>query len=169
MTEQRMRLFIILAVLTAVVVACGNNPRMTVQEYAVACAAQAHQLNNLARIYSADVEDISPSELDALEDTLDRARRELSSWTPPEELEEFHSTQETLGDLASDMVELTPKLQKAIEDEDEVGGLTVLGNLLALLGEYEELQNELERHAKDFSPATTKIMADAGCIEPSFG
>ena len=156
----RISLVLVMAALMTLI-ACGGGQRMTVEEYAAACAG---------------LEDQFPSgdsfEFSSMEDVLG----EIKSWNPPAELEEFHRLNVKAGELTigalsnSGLLELMEEIEEAQQNEDvermmelveEMGQLE--SGMEELEDEMTDLQNEVDRARQQISPETFGILQDSGC------
>ncbi len=156
----RISLVLVMAALMTLI-ACGGGQRMTVEEYASACAS---------------LEDQIPSgdsfEFGFMEAVLD----EIKSWNPPAELEEFHRLNVKAGELTigalsnSGLLELMEEIEEAQQNEDvermmelveEMGQLE--SGMEELEDEMTDLQNEVDRARQQISPETFGILQDSGC------
>jgi hypothetical protein len=157
---SRISLVLVMAALMTLI-ACGGGQRMTVEEYAAACAG---------------LEDQFPSgdsfEFGFMEAVLD----EIKSWNPPAELEEFHrlnvkAVEFAIGALSdSRLLEMMGEIEEAQQNEDverrmelveEMGQL--LESAMELEDEMTDLQNEIDRARQQISPKTFEILQDSGC------
>ncbi len=152
--------FVMVALMT--LIACGGGgQRMTVEEYAVACAG---------------LEDQFPSgdsfEFGFMEDVLD----EIKGWNPPAELEEFHRLNVKAGELTigalsdSGLLELMEEMEETQQNEDVERMMELveeMGQLESAMEELEDemtdLQNEVDRARQQISPQTFEILQDSGC------
>ena len=180
-------MFIALALLAlSILVACGGNGesgsgsfgsgfgggRMTVEDYAAACANLEEQFDLDAFDDLSEPGDASDA-LDSMEGLLD----EIKSWNPPSELEELHQIRvEGTGFIVeslkeSGILELAVEIQKAEQEEDLERMLELAGEMAPMVSRMEEMEAEievfdarLERAEDELSSETYDLLSEADCI-----
>lgn len=146
--------------------------RMTVEEYAAACA-------NLEEWFGDDpFDDFSePGDFNEVLGFMEDFQKEIDSWNPPSELEELHGIRrEGVGFVINflketGMLELALKAQKAEEEGDVERLLELAGEMVPMESQMEEMEAEmeafddrLERAEDRLSPETYDILYAADCI-----
>lgn len=172
--EAMSRLFSAVALIAmASILACGGNgggggfgsaQRMTVEEYASACA-------NLEQRFP-DNELDGTGEFGFFEDAIS----EIKSWNPPEELAQFHEQYVRAMDASfaalkdSGFLDLMDDIAEAEEEEDQERMMELFEQMAEMqdgMVEFERemsaLEDELEEVVQDISPETRQALDDAGC------
>lgn len=146
---------------------CGGSSRLSVQEYAVACAEIGD------RIEKAEAELVSVAQLPNVYTVSENALADFKELNPPKELEDFHEVNVQSMTALQEVMDKydLPRLARDLERSYQSGSSVVDERIVRELGLFEaELErttlrfgSELNRVVNELPSRIRDILEDAGC------